>query len=132
MNTQNLRRTFDGVVEYDGHEHHVRGVGNGPLSSLANALHSLGIDVDISQYNEHSIGGSKTDERGREGMGRDVKAATYIEASSPGKKEKMWGVSIHEDIVQAGLNALLTAATSVSVDRGSVHVLCQKLIMCSL
>ena len=112
QNTQNLKRRFDGVIAIDGTEHSIKGEGNGPISSLANALHTLGIDLDVEDYKEHSIGGGK-DATGR-GRGRDVKAATYIECSALGREEKVWGVGIHEDAAQASLIALLSAASSVS------------------
>ena len=102
QNTKNLKRKFDGVIAIDGIEHNIRGVGNGALSSLANALHSVGIDIDVADYKEHAIG-----------TGRNVKAATFIECSAVGIREKVWGVGIHEDVVQASLIALLSAASSV-------------------
>ncbi|KAA6412298.1 MAG: 2-isopropylmalate synthase [Lasallia pustulata] len=101
--TPNPKRMFDGVVAIDGVERRIRGVGNGAISSLANALRTLGVDLDVADYKEHAIG-----------EGRDVKAATYIEctATMAGTKEKVWGVGIHEDVVQASLIALLSAASS--------------------
>jgi 2-isopropylmalate synthase len=110
LNTQNLKRRFDGVVAIDGVEHHIKGTGNGPISSLTNALHTLGIDLDVADYKEHAIG-SSSETRGR---GRDVRAATYIECTSTGSNQRVWGVGIHEDVVQASLSALLSAASSVS------------------
>jgi 2-isopropylmalate synthase len=96
---------FKGVIAIDGQEHHITGVGNGAISSLANALKSLGIDLDITDYKEHAIG-----------EGKEVKAATYIECTtaSGDKQQKVWGVGIHEDVVQASLMALLSAASSVT------------------
>jgi 2-isopropylmalate synthase len=61
--------------------------------------------LDVADYKEHAIGG-----------GRDVKAATYIECTAASSHEKVWGVGIHEDVVQASLIALLSAASSVSGD----------------
>ena len=104
QNTQNLKRQFEGVIAVDGAEHPIKGVGNGPISSLANALHPLGIDLDVADYKEHAIG-----------EGKDVKAATYIECTISDNKQRVWGVGIHEDAVQASLIALLSAASSVSV-----------------
>ncbi|MCJ1309329.1 hypothetical protein MMC25_002988 [Agyrium rufum] len=112
QNTRNLKRRFDGVVSIDGKEHHIKGVGNGALSSLTNALHSIGIDLDVEDYKEHSISSQKG-----EGTGRDVKAATYIEVSAVGCKERFWGVGIHEDVVQASLISLLNAASSCLASR---------------
>lgn len=109
-NTQNLKRRFDGVVAVDGQEYHIQGIGNGPISSLTNALHTLGIDLDVADYKEHAIGGSK----GANGKGQDVKAATFIECTATGVQDRYWGVGIHEDVVQASLIALLSAVSSVS------------------
>ena len=102
QNTKNLRRLFSGVIEIDGQEHKIKGVGNGAISSLANALKTLGIDWDVADYKEHAIG-----------EGREVKAATYIECTAANSSQKVWGVGIHEDVVQASLIALLSAASSV-------------------
>ena len=101
---RNLKRVFAGIIEIDGRQHSIRGVGNGSISSLANALKSLGIDLDVSNYHEHAIG-----------EGRETKAATYIECTASNSALKVWGVGIHEDVVQASLIALLSAASSVSV-----------------
>ena len=103
QNTSTSKRQFAGVIAIDGVQHPIVGVGNGAISSLANALHSLGIDLDVADYKEHAIGG-----------GRNVKAATYIECTASSSNEKVWGVGIHEDVVQASLIALLSAASSVS------------------
>lgn len=110
QNTKNLKRRFDGIVAVDGVEHHIHGVGNGPISSLANAIKNFGIELDVAEYKEHSIGKSN---KAIEGAGADVKAATYIECIAKGRVERIWGVGIHEDVVQASLIALLSAASSV-------------------
>ena len=106
QNTQNSMRNFEGVLDFDGQEHKISGIGNGALSSLANALHSIGVDLDVAHYSEHAIGSQKS---------RNVKAATYIECTATGKNERVWGVGIHEDVVQASLNAMLSAASSVRI-----------------
>lgn len=107
QSSRNLRRKFDGVIEIDGQDHHISGTGNGALSALANALKNLGIDLDIADYKEHSIEKAAT-------KGRDTQAATYIECTASGQAQKVWGVGIHEDVVQSSLFALLSAASSVS------------------
>ena len=101
-NTRDSRRVFEGIVSADGKDRRVCGEGNGPISSLAHALRALGVDLDVVDYSEHSIG-----------VGRDVKAASYIECTNSAAKGKMWGVGIHVDAVQASLLALLSCATSV-------------------
>ncbi|OQD78536.1 hypothetical protein PENDEC_c001G00138 [Penicillium decumbens] len=101
LNTKNLKRRFTGVIEIDNVQHAITGIGPGALSSLAAALSTLGIDLDVIDYKEHSIG-----------LGRDVKAATYIQCSAAGSKDTVWGVGISADVVQASLVALLSAASS--------------------
>jgi 2-isopropylmalate synthase len=106
--SRNLRRIFNGVIEIDGQEHKIQGSGTGALSSLADALRSLGIDLDVVDYNEHTIGTSK-----------DAKAATYIGCTAAQSTQKVWGVGIHQDVVQASLIAMLSAASSVSLSTHS-------------
>ncbi|KAE8150885.1 hypothetical protein BDV25DRAFT_153619 [Aspergillus avenaceus] len=106
LNTKNLKRRFTGIIEIDGSQHGITGVGPGAISSLASALSTLGIDLDVVDYKEHSIG-----------LGKDVKAATYIQCTAAGSKEQVWGVGIHQDVVQASLIALLSAASSFLTSR---------------
>ncbi|KAJ5625160.1 hypothetical protein N7510_001469 [Penicillium lagena] len=106
LNTRNLKRRFTGIVEIDNVQHGITGVGPGAISSLAAALSTLGIDLDVVDYKEHSIG-----------LGRDVKAATYIQCTADGSKQQVWGVGIHQDVVQASLIALLSAASSFLTSR---------------
>ncbi|KAK7946541.1 uncharacterized protein PG986_010862 [Apiospora aurea] len=112
QDTKNAARLFEGIVAVDGKEYQLQGRGNGPISSLANALKSVGIDLDVADYKEHSIG-----------RGRDVKAATYIECTASGTSQKVWGVGIHEDVVQSSLVALLSAASSFVLSRPGSPIL---------
>ncbi|KAI9764793.1 MAG: hypothetical protein M1840_008062 [Geoglossum simile] len=99
-NTSSLRRHFSGIIAIDGIEHSIKGMGNGAISSLADALGTIGVDLDVANYKEHAIG-----------SGRNVKAAAFVGCTVAGSKE-VWGVGIHEDLVQASLIALLSAASS--------------------
>ncbi|KAK2057278.1 2-isopropylmalate synthase [Colletotrichum caudatum] len=112
QDTKNLQRVFEGVVSIDGKEYRLRGRGNGPISSLANALKSVGVTLDVEDYKEHAIG-----------AGRDVKAATYIECTATGTKQRYWGIGIHEDVVQSSLVALLSAASNFIGSRPGSPVL---------
>ena len=109
ISTDRLDRTFAGVVSLDGNEHHLKGRGNGPISSLANALRGIGVELDVSDYKEHAIG-----------AGKDVKAATFLECVDPQTQQKVWGVGINQDVVQASLLALLSCASSVRLRITSV------------
>ncbi|RYP23666.1 hypothetical protein DL765_000962 [Monosporascus sp. GIB2] len=77
--TTNLGRLFEGIVAIDGQDYTLRGRGNGPISSLADALRGVGIELDVADYKEHAMGG------------RDVKAATYIECTAAGTSQKGLG-----------------------------------------
>ncbi|KUJ23352.1 2-isopropylmalate synthase [Mollisia scopiformis] len=112
VDTKNLKRRFEGVISVDGQEHELKGTGNGPISSLANALQSIGIELDVADYKEHAIGG-----------GRDVKAASYIECTAAGSNQKVWGVGVHEDVVQSSLIALLSAASNFMTSRPNTPLL---------
>jgi 2-isopropylmalate synthase len=99
---ENYTRMFTGIIEVDGKEQQIKGTGNGPLSALAGALANIEIHVSVADYKEHAIG---------EGSG--VKAVAYIECASTKSTQKVWGVGVHSDVTQAGLVALLSAASSV-------------------
>jgi 2-isopropylmalate synthase len=106
MASKDAPRRFEGTVALDGVEHHIEGTGNGPISSLANALRSgLKIELDVADYKEHAIG-----------VGSHVKAATFIECVAKGQQERIWGVSIREDATEASLMAMLSCASTVSDD----------------
>jgi hypothetical protein len=112
LNAKNFKRRFVGIIEIDGRQHKIVGFGIGAISALANALRSVGIDLDVVDYKEHAIGSS-----------RDVKAVTYIECTAAGSNNKVWGVGIHQDVVQASLIALLSAASSFLTSRASTPAL---------
>ncbi|KAJ1335719.1 2-isopropylmalate synthase [Microdochium nivale] len=116
QDTKNLGRVFDGVVTMDGKEYALHGQGNGPISSLVDALKRINIDLDVADYKEHAIRG---DQDGRS----TVKAATYIECTVGASSQKIWGVGIHEDVVQSSLIALLGAASNIVHSRPGSPIL---------
>ncbi|OCF34539.1 2-isopropylmalate synthase [Kwoniella heveanensis BCC8398] len=90
----------------DGKLRELSGEGNGPLSSLLDALQGdLGITLSIREYTEHAVG-----------LGSDVKAATYVELIPPSVDPKdktrggYWGVGVDADITASGLKAIISAA----------------------
>ncbi|KAK9479824.1 hypothetical protein V1514DRAFT_327466 [Lipomyces japonicus] len=95
-------RKFTGVVELDGRETVLSGVGNGPISAFTNALsNGFGVKVEVWDYKEHAIG-----------QGSNVKASTFIEIKVDNNTKK-WGVGIHEDVVQASILSILSAFAGV-------------------
>lgn len=108
VDTRNMKRVFEGVIQVDGgREYKLSGKGNGPISSLADALRPLGVGLEVNDYKEHAVGRGSA----------DVKAATYIECTAAGSNQKVWGVGIHEDVVQSSLYAMLSAASNFVVSR---------------
>ncbi|EPS45374.1 hypothetical protein H072_666 [Dactylellina haptotyla CBS 200.50] len=110
------KRHFEGIITLDGVERPIRGVGNGAISSMANALKGLGIDLEVKDYKEHALS-----------SGTHVKAVAYIECQPSGgrkgaKEDAVWGVGIHEDVVQASLIALLSASSSFLSSRPSTPI----------
>ncbi|KAF3100424.1 hypothetical protein TWF102_005303 [Orbilia oligospora] len=103
---------FEGTIALNGVETPIKGEGNGTISSLVNCLNGLGVDLTVNYFKEQAVGS--------EGV-NNMKAAAYIECSlsakNGGKRELVWGVGLHEDMVQAGLMALLSAASSIYESR---------------
>lgn len=108
--TPDERRRFDGTLSVDGVYRVIRGDGNGPLSSLLDALRvHLDIDLTIRDYVEHAVG-----------EGKEAKAASYVEVVPAGDRKSStswWGVGIDSDIAGSGLRALLSAVNSAIGDR---------------
>ncbi|KAI0998954.1 2-isopropylmalate synthase [Podosphaera aphanis] len=116
QDTSNMKKRFYGVILVDGHQVKLTGIGGGTISSLANALSSIGIDLDVADYKEHAIG-----------EGRNVKAASYVECTEANSKKKFWGVGVHDDVVQSSLIAILSAASNFLASRPSTPILAETL-----
>ncbi|CDZ98866.1 2-isopropylmalate synthase [Phaffia rhodozyma] len=106
-------KSITAKVTVDGVAVTLSGQGNGPLSSMLNALSTvLGIDLSIREYSEHAVGG-----------GSDTKAASYVEVIGPDSDPKdktkggFWGVGVDSDITGSGLKAVLSAASNAIGDR---------------
>jgi 2-isopropylmalate synthase len=93
---------MDGVVNLkavlrDGAEEiEVSGTGNGPISAFLAVLEKRGIEVELLDYTEHTLGASS-----------DAQAAAYIELKVLG--QTLWGVGIDGDISNASLKAVISA-----------------------
>jgi len=93
-------RFADGVITADvvrGDEPaSVSGSGTGPIGALVAALDGLGCKVNVRDYAEHALT-----------AGADARAAAYVEAEIDGVVR--WGVGIDANIVNASLQALMSA-----------------------
>ncbi|WP_026422911.1 2-isopropylmalate synthase [Actinokineospora inagensis] len=90
------RDEISAVVEVEGDEHEVNGVGNGPIAAFVDALASVGYDVRVLDYSEHALT-----------SGDDARAAAYVE-TAVGEKV-LWGVAVDSSIVTASLRAVVSA-----------------------
>jgi len=94
--------TVEGKVELvadvtvAGEEHHLTGVGNGPIDAFVHALSDVDVTVRVLDYAEHAMS-----------AGGDAQAAAYVECDVDGQVR--WGVGIDANIVTASLRAVASA-----------------------
>ena len=93
---------MDGVVNLvavlrDGAEEiELSGTGNGPISAFLSVLEQRGVQAQLLDYTEHTLGASS-----------DAQAAAYIELKV--NNQTLWGVGIDGDISNASLKAVISA-----------------------
>ncbi|MGW5254741.1 2-isopropylmalate synthase [Streptomyces sp. NPDC004012] len=80
----------------DGRDTVLTGSGNGPISAFFDALQSIGIDVRLLDYQEHTMS-----------EGASAQAASYIECAIDGKV--LWGIGIDANTTRASLKAVVSA-----------------------
>ena len=92
---------MDGVVNLDvilrdgSGEVEVAGTGNGPVSAFLDVLAQQGVNAQVLDYVEHTMG-----------SGGDAQAAAYVELEVDGRV--LWGVGIDGDIATASLKAIIS------------------------
>jgi 2-isopropylmalate synthase len=84
----------------DGHHRTIQGSGNGPIDALVSALGELGITLEVVDYSEHALT-----------SGSGASAVAYVEVESGGTR--LWGVGMDSSILDASLNAVISAANRV-------------------
>ncbi len=95
-------RIFVGKVKGPDGGTSVSGRGNGLISSVVDALaSSLGITLEIMDYQEHALG-----------SGKDAQAAAYVECKT-GDGREFYGVGINSDVARASVEALLSAVNRI-------------------
>ncbi|MBD0837586.1 MULTISPECIES: 2-isopropylmalate synthase [unclassified Streptomyces] len=80
----------------DGQDTVLTGSGNGPISAFFDALQSIGIDVRLLDYQEHTMS-----------EGASAQAASYIECAIGDKV--LWGIGIDANTTRASLKAVVSA-----------------------
>ncbi|MFF8943271.1 2-isopropylmalate synthase [Streptomyces sp. NPDC014864] len=80
----------------DGEDTVLTGSGNGPISAFFSALESIGVDVRLLDYQEHTMS-----------EGASAQAASYIECAIEDKV--LWGIGIDANTTRASLKAVVSA-----------------------
>ncbi|WP_370945251.1 2-isopropylmalate synthase [Amycolatopsis sp. cg5] len=99
---QHVRDNGDGeyditaTVRVEGDEHEITGTGNGPIAAFFDALSTVGFDLRLLDYSEHTLS-----------PGDDSRAASYIECAI--QDRVFWGVGVDPSIVTASLRAVVSA-----------------------
>ena len=92
------------VINDDGNEVSVTGVGNGPIAAFCQALATHGVDVRVLDYAEHAMS-----------AGGDARAAAYLECAVGDRV--LWGVGIDPSITTASLKGIISAVNRAERDR---------------
>jgi len=93
---------------FNGESSAVSGDGHGVMDAFATAIQTrLACNIDIQEYSEHAL---------REGS--DADAISYLQIAIDG--HIYYGVAIHEDIVSASLNALLSAVNQFMLNKAEL------------
>jgi 2-isopropylmalate synthase len=86
-------------VLVDGFHRTISGQGNGPVAALVNGLRvELGLEVAVEDYHEHSLT-----------AGSEASAVAYVQATGA-NGQQTWGVGIDSSILNASLEAVISAA----------------------
>jgi 2-isopropylmalate synthase len=83
-------------AEVDGEPVVLKGTGNGPISAFFDSLASVGLDVRLLDYQEHTMS-----------EGASAQAASYIECAIGDKV--LWGIGIDANTTRASLKAVVSA-----------------------
>ncbi|MGH3630825.1 MAG: alpha-isopropylmalate synthase regulatory domain-containing protein, partial [Sciscionella sp.] len=87
---------IEAYVRVEDEEQEITGVGNGPIAAFFDALSTVGYDVRLLDYTEHTMT-----------PGDDARAASYIECAVA--DTVYWGVGVDASIVTASLRAVVSA-----------------------
>lgn len=103
----NERRVLTGQVEINDTVVPINGVGNGPVSSIVDALSNLvGVKLSVEHYSEHAIG-----------SGTSTKAASFVQLRYLREEDNgaafKWGVGLAEDVGDSSVQAILATLNNI-------------------
>ena len=90
------------TLRYRGEEKRIEAEGNGPIDAALHALRIFGVDLQVRNYEERSMGAS--------GEAGDARACAFVELAQAGTEGERHGVGIHPNIVTASLLAIISGA----------------------
>ncbi|MDD5952212.1 MAG: 2-isopropylmalate synthase [Oscillospiraceae bacterium] len=89
---------FEGNLRFKHEDHHISGVGNGPIDAFFNAIRTVGIqNYRFVSYHEHALN-----------AGADSKAVSYIQLETP-DKTTIFGVGLDSNISLASIKGIICA-----------------------
>ena len=93
----------------------IEGFGNGPISSLVDALSNLlNVKLGVANYTEHSLG-----------SGTSTKAASYVHIAYrrevDNERAFHWGVGVSEDVSDASARAIVAAVNKL-IQKGELSL----------
>jgi 2-isopropylmalate synthase len=95
---------IDAEVHFGGDRRALVAIGNGPIDAYAHALETLGVKVQVHDYQEHAMS-----------SGGDAQAAAYVECEVNGVS--VWGVGLDPNIVTASIKAVTSAVNRATATR---------------
>lgn len=107
LTNEGKNRSIVALVSSKSQELELKGLGNGPISALANAISNyFGITFDVVHYHEHSLGKDS-----------NSKAVGYIGVRVGSHERIIWGVGVDEDVTEAGMVALVNTLNGCIRDK---------------
>jgi len=96
------------TVEVAGARHTLQGYGNGPIDAAVQALHSIGVDVQVRSFEERSTKSST--------HGGDAQACAFMELSSDATDAPdRFGVGLDHNILTASIKALVSGVNRLGL-----------------
>lgn len=108
-------RILTGQVEINDKVISIEGKGNGPISSLVNALSNLfKVHLSVENYSEHSLG-----------SGSSTQAASYIQLKYRRAEDNehafAWGVGVSEDVSDSSVEAIFATVNNI-IHKGDINL----------
>ncbi|CAL9733285.1 2-isopropylmalate synthase 2, mitochondrial [Monosporozyma servazzii] len=109
------RRILKAKIKVNGEEKSIEGTGNGPISSLVDAMSKLlNCRFAVSNYTEHALGAGST-----------TQAASYINLTYKRESDNeicyKWGIGVAEDVSDSSVIAIFSAINN-AIRSGEVFI----------